>query len=329
MRNNGKDNWMRMISGRDEEDVKAETTVFHGVEDIIAHRDVFHASRMRHNINLPENVKFFGDVNLEKPGETELKAEVYAPKNGKGPFPALLYLHGGGWCWGSPAVTRKWGMQLAEQGFVVFNLDYARAPEHPYPEGLQDVIFAARWIVKNGARFNADVSKITIGGASAGANLASAAIVALTDDKPYRDNSHLDDVDVVFGGALLLFGVFDFPLVMQEGGSSYKGGPEIMYNLAYLGNHYLSKHRDPLVSPVLAPNLNRFPPTYISCGDIDPLVGQSMSMAKALITAGVSTELSVPRNVGHAYTYIVDEDPAVRSEAERIFTWLKDNININ
>lgn len=47
--------------------------------------------------------------------------------------------------------------------------------------------------------------------------------------------------------------------------------------------------------------------------------------SKVLITAGVSTELSVPRNVGHAYTYIVDEDPAVRSEVERIYTWLKDN----
>src|SRR5262249_58601271 len=68
---------------------------------------------------------------------TNLHADIAVPK-GAGPFPVVVYLHGGGWVAGSPKTHRKLGMQFAEAGFLTVNVDYRLAPEHPFPAGFGD-----------------------------------------------------------------------------------------------------------------------------------------------------------------------------------------------
>jgi acetyl esterase len=84
----------------------------------------------------------------------------------------VIYLHGGGWAFGSPASFRKLGMQFAEAGYLTIILDYRLAPEHPFPAALEDSIFAVGWAADNARRWNDDGRRIAVGGDSSGANLA-------------------------------------------------------------------------------------------------------------------------------------------------------------
>jgi acetyl esterase/lipase len=95
-----------------------------------------------------------------------------------------------------------------------------------------------------------------------------------------------------------------------------------MYNLAYLGPHWLTKHWDPRVSPALAPNLDRFPPTYLTIGDQDALLPQSLDMARRLAEAGASARLSVVPGLNHSFAYIPHKLPDAAAELARMFEWL-------
>src|SRR6516165_7196200 len=80
----------------------------------------------------------------------------------------VVYLHGGGWAFGSPASHRKLGMQFAEAGYLTIILDYRLAPEHPFPAALEDTMFAIGWAADNARRWNGDGRRVAIGGDSAG-----------------------------------------------------------------------------------------------------------------------------------------------------------------
>lgn len=271
--------------------------------------------------NRQEMAEVHERVVLRERGGVELTAEVYVP-NGTGPFPVFLYLHGGGWCVGSAKRVRRPTTRIARGGFVVVNLDYGLAPEHPFPWALEDCVYAARWVARNAGTYGGDASRLFIGGDSAGANLSAATIVVLTGSGHEIDEDDLARVPVSFGGALLFYGVFDFPLALLEPGSN-AGGVEVGWHQAYLGPHYLELNRSPLVSPIYADNLAQFPPTYLSCGDEDSLLGHSLAMTKALAQVNVPTTLSVITGVDHAFSYVEHLLPPVTPEFERIIAWLR------
>jgi acetyl esterase len=309
--------WMSLVA--DEAVTPPDLTT---LEEVVAFRA--HPSRdlSRHNVDLPAGVTIHEGVVLGETSGRPVAAEVYVP-SGKGPHPTMLYMHGGGWCWGKALYVRKLGMSFADQGYIVVNLDYSLAPENPFPRSLEESVYAARWIIAKGSQFNGDDGPVAIGGASAGANLAAAAIVALTSGENLFEKSDLGGVDVNFSAAVLLYGIFNFPLLMQEPHSHAGGFIETLYNRAYLGPHYLVHHRSPLVSPALAANLGKFPRSYLVVGDQDALFPQTFDMAKRLIEAGVSTTLSVAAGLDHSFAYIPHKLPAAGRELERIFEWLR------
>ncbi|MBM3946702.1 MAG: alpha/beta hydrolase [SAR202 cluster bacterium] len=270
---------------------------------------------------IPDLARVHERVVLRERQGVPLTAEVYVPR-GPGPFPVFLYLHGGGWTGGSARAVRGQGMRLAAQGFTVVNLEYGLAPEHPFPWAVEDCIYAARWAVRNASSLDGDPRELFIGGESAGANLSAATIVALTgDQRDGLDEGDLAGVPVNFGGAVLFYGVFDFPLTFREPGGNV-GSIEVRWNQAYLGPHFLKLHWHPLVSPIYAPNLANFPPTYLSCGDRDALLGQSLAMTKALAEGGVPVTLSVVSGLDHAFTGAEHLLASVREEIARICSWL-------
>ena len=308
--------WLSLVA---EEQVEAPALT--SLEEIAAFRADPSRDLRRHNVDLPESVSVAEEVLLGEVGGRETRAEVYTP-DGPGPFPMLLYMHGGGWCLGRAEYVRKLGMSIAELGHVVVNLDYALSPEHPFPASLEQTIFASRWMVANAAELRGASGPIAIGGASAGANLACAAIAELLADEPPDSPAELADVEVSFSAALCLYGIFNFPLLMQEPGSHAGGFAETMYNRAYLGPHWLTRHRDPRVSPALSADLGRFPPCYLTIGDQDALLPQSLDMAKRLAEAGAPTRLSVVPGLNHSFAYIPHKLPEAAAELRRMFDWL-------
>ena len=229
---------------------------------------------------------FHENVEL-RPG---LTADISVPK-GTGPFPVVIYLHGGGWVSGSSKSHQKLGMQFAEQGYLTINLDYRLAPEHPFPAGLDDCLCASRWAVENAARYQGDSSRMAIGGDSAGGNLAAATMVALA-----AANS-----PVKFKAGLLIYGLYDVPAVIaREKGSEAGLG---MMARAYLGGQNQALLEDPRISPLrsIKPGL---PPQYILCGTADFLLPESRAMAEACKAAGVPCELDIVQDMPHGFIQI-------------------------
>ena len=161
-----------MISERDRQ-ILEQLPGWNPAEDIAAQRRAWEELAVAYNQDLPAIGGLEENVEL-RPG---LCTDVAVPM-GAGRHPVAIYLHGGGWAFGSPTSFRKLGMQFAEAGYLTFVLDYRLAPEHPFPAALEDAIFAIRWATDNARRWNGDGQRIAIGGDSAGANLAVSALIS-------------------------------------------------------------------------------------------------------------------------------------------------------
>ncbi|MCW1968483.1 MAG: alpha/beta hydrolase [Anaerolineae bacterium] len=104
-----------------------------------------------------------------------------------GPKPAVVMLHGGGWASGSKRELQELGMDLAQQGYVAFSVEYrfVTPNSNPHPTQLDDVQRAVRWIRANAAHYQVDPAHISAAGVSAGAHLA--ALLGTTDTRVHLD----------------------------------------------------------------------------------------------------------------------------------------------
>lgn len=115
------------------------------------------------------------------PDGFDLKGDLYLPK-GTGPFPAVVYLHGGGWSSGDRKQLRRPAADLAAAGIAGFAVDYRLAPRFPYPAALQDAEAAVKWLRNNALQYHVDSRRIAVAGSSAGGHLAI--LLALASKQP-------------------------------------------------------------------------------------------------------------------------------------------------
>jgi acetyl esterase len=261
-----------------------------------------------------------GALHEAVPVREGVTADVIVP-SGAGPHPVLVYLHGGGWVCGSPRTHRKLGCRFAEAGFLVVNVDYRLAPEHPFPAPFEDCLAAVRFAHREAARFGGDPARLAVGGDSAGGNLAAAVAAALADD-PARPKA-----------ALLIYGVFDFSMfegelpayatASREAATLGRDLVEMMVG-AYLGkSRSETLLRDPRVSPLHA--AARLPPSHIVVGSTDDLAPQSEALVKALAAAGVPHEHFVDAGMPHGYAqmeFLAGARPAL----ERMVAFLRRHV---
>ena len=103
----------------------------------------------------------------------EIPVRVYTPE-GPGPFPALVWFHGGGWVLGDIEMADGSSRHLVNMaGCVVVSVDYRLAPEAKFPAAAEDCYTATAWVAANSSAINVDPSRIAVGGDSAGGNLAA------------------------------------------------------------------------------------------------------------------------------------------------------------
>ncbi len=120
------------------------------------------------------------DTVIPGPGGS-LPARIYTPA-GAGPFPLVVYFHGGGWVIANMDVYDGGARGLAkEANAVVVSVDYRRAPENKFPAAWDDALAAYRWIAENAHQLNGQASRIALAGESAGGNLALATAIAARD----------------------------------------------------------------------------------------------------------------------------------------------------
>ena len=114
-------------------------------------------------------------------GAGMIPARFYTPA-GPGPFPVVVYFHGGGWVIADKQVYDASARGIAKQAqAVVVSDDYRQAPENKFPAAWDDALAAYKWTIANAASFKGDVSRIALAGESAGGNLALATAIAARD----------------------------------------------------------------------------------------------------------------------------------------------------
>ncbi|HEX4151183.1 MAG TPA: alpha/beta hydrolase [Steroidobacteraceae bacterium] len=123
-------------------------------------------------------------VDVTIPGqslETPLSATVYTPV-GPGPFPAVVYFHGGGWVIGSRKADDAGARALAKGAdAVVISVDYPLAPEHKFPAPWDGALAAYKWVASNVGSWRGDPRRLALAGEDAGGNLALATAIATAD----------------------------------------------------------------------------------------------------------------------------------------------------
>ena len=214
-------------------------------------------------------------------GDLDLRVIRTGTSNG-----VYLHLHGGGWVLGAADLSDVSNEAMAvAAGVTVVSVDYRLAPEHPYPSGLDDCVAAAAWLIENGeAALGTD--RFTIGGESAGANLAAAVLLRTRDDLGY----------VGWAAANLVYGVFlphGTPSVRQWREVGLVLEPDTM---TWFGEHYVGEQRISMDNPDFSPlygQLLNMPPALFTVGTWDPLLDDTLFMATRWIAAGNSAELEI------------------------------------
>lgn len=213
-----------------------------------------------------------------------IPVRVYRPEGQEGvKLPVYVHFHGGGWVFGdldSHDILCRY--LCIQSGTLVISVDYRLAPEHPYPAALDDAWDSVCWIAANGDEFDADTSRLAVGGDSAGGTLAAAVC------RRARDGG---GPDIRF--QVLIYPVTDMTLShpsMTEMGEGYNFTRDAMEWFVELYLPDESALRDPDVSPLFAEDLSGLPPAFIIAAGFDPLRDDSKAYADALAAAGVTAE---------------------------------------
>ncbi|TVT48804.1 alpha/beta hydrolase [Amycolatopsis rhizosphaerae] len=241
----------------------------------------------------------------------EIRCRMYRP-SGRGPLPAHLAFHGGGWWQGSiddlvvDALCRQ---RCAEANLVVVSVDYRLAPEHPFPAGLSDGFAAFHWIVRNAEQFGIDPGTVSVGGSSAGANIAAALTIKLRDNGSPQPVLQLLEVPVV-----------DLTLTTARHVAATTGGERTVDDLEVAVGHYLrdaAQARHPLASPLFADDLSGLPPAVIFTAEHDLLRLDGERYGARLDAAGVPARVVPHPGALHGTAMITRTwDPAARWQQE-------------
>lgn len=121
---------------------------------------------------IPDTVIFEKNIEYTYADFQPLQMNMARPKNGAGPFPAVVCIHGGGFRAGSREGFNDLCVMLARNGYVAVTVSYRLAPKHPFPAAVHDVKAAVRWLRANAEKYNLDPNRIGATGASAGGHLA-------------------------------------------------------------------------------------------------------------------------------------------------------------
>ncbi|WP_237421258.1 alpha/beta hydrolase [Flavobacterium sp. Sd200] len=220
-------------------------------------------------------------------------ARIYTPKEGKAPFPVIVYYHGGGFVIADIEVYNAGAQALCEQtGAIVVSVEYPKGPEKKFPAAHTAAFDVYQWILKNAASFNGNPAKIAVAGESAGGNLAANVSIMARDKK----------IQVP------LYQVLVYPVANNDmNAESYtKYANAKPLNKAMMGwfvKNYLgdaAKAADPRISLVKA-NLKGLPKTLIIAAEIDPLQSEGKLLADKLKDAGVETDYELYEGVTHEF----------------------------
>lgn len=223
----------------------------------------------------------------------QIPVRLYVP-TGAGPFPVVVYFHGGGFVLATNDTYDGSARALSSgAGAIVVSVEYRKAPEAPFPAALNDAIDGYKWTLNNIASYNGLPGKVAVAGESAGGNLAIEVSIAARNGGLQMPTHQLlvypestDDVtqvsDQLYTNSLL---------------------PLNTALLQYLGKQYLQNPADadtPEAAPFYA-NLRKLPPTTIIAAEEDPLVSDGQDLYSKLLGVGNTVKYKLYTGTTHEF----------------------------
>jgi acetyl esterase len=196
-----------------------------------------------------------------------------------GPLPCHIYYHGGGWVLGD-LDSHDWVCRKIANGAqcAVLSVDYRMAPEYLFPAAFEDSLAAVNWAVANAGMLKIDASRLSVGGDSAGGNLAAAVAIAMRDAGAPKLRAQIlvyPAVDLSMSGDY--YGRFTKDLVLTDD------------TMRWFIDLYVPKaeqRRDWRASPLLAKSLKGLPTTLVLLAGFDPLCAEGEAYAERLKAEG-------------------------------------------
>jgi acetyl esterase len=230
----------------------------------------------------------------------QITVEIVRPAEGE-PIGTLVYFHGGGFIIGDIDSHQAHAIRFVNTArVVVANVDYRLAPEHPFPQGVDDAIAATRWAAKNLGRLGGSGKPMAVGGDSAGGNFAAVCAIVCRDE------------GIRLAAQVLLYAVTNM---------SEEGNPDI--RKAYFGDAFAAHSKSLKASPMLA-KLEGVAPVIMGVGPHDFLYPDNLAYAAALRAAKVPLVFREFPTLNHGFFSYTAIAPACEAAAEQICRDLRD-----
>ena len=255
-------------------------------------------------------------------GDTRVPARLFRPQGVQGPLPVMLFFHGGGWVGLNLDTHDPLCRDLCSRsGHMIVSVDYRLAPEHPFPAGVNDCLGALDWLVANAARIGADPARITVGGDSAGGNLAAVIAQQARSRQPG-----------VVRGQVLVYPATDhhsgdWPSYQRYGVKPY---PLTRESMVELWEWYTSKSplwprgttSHELATPNRVPDLGGLPPAFVVLAEEDLLCDEGAAYAQRMQQAGIPVRMKT--YPGQKHGFFGTEPSAANDEAMNdVQAWLR------
>jgi acetyl esterase len=236
----------------------------------------------------------------------DLRARVYRPE-GEGPFPTVVFFHGGGWVIGDLETHDNQARSVCRHArAVVVSVDYRLAPEHPFPAAADDAVAAARHVAAHLDEFGGD-HRLAVAGDSAGGNLA--AVVA---QQLHADGTPLTAQFLIYPA---VDSAGEYPSRVENAKGYFLEQP----TMDWFYGHYAGAWddaKDPRLSPLHGADLSGLPPAVIVTAEYDPLRDEGEAYGEALRAAGVAVDVRRYDGMIHGFFDMGTISPAARAAIE-------------
>jgi acetyl esterase/lipase len=252
-------------------------------------------AQLEENLPPEQNFTVTSDVTYTNGALGPLKADVYIPR-GAGPFPGIVFIHGGGWKNGDRNQMIKLIKALAEDGYVGFTIEYDVDPVH-FPASFHESLAAVKFFREHATEYRLDPKRVGVAGSSAGGELA--ALVALDPEGAAFDNAPAaQDLGLASStrvqAAVILNGALDLTSQDETASTSVAD---------YLGGKCAERLRDCKdASPLFHVHAGA-PSFYVGHGTVDQSVpfAEAVAFTNALEAANVPVEFFKAEGGKHTF----------------------------
>lgn len=215
---------------------------------------------------------------------------IFTPE-GAGPFPVVVYFHGGGFVIADTKVYEASVRGLAKKAkAIVISADYRRAPEHKFPTQTEDAFAAYQWALANAKSINGDPMRVAVAGESAGGNLATV-VSMMAMEKKIQMPVH----------QLLVYPVVNDDMNNESYKKNANAKPLNKAMMTWFFKHYGADPKNPHALPMKAASLKGLPAATVITAEIDPLMTEGKAYADRLKKEGVTVNYRHFTGVTHEF----------------------------